>query len=105
MFSAVSEYLAPLAEVDALRADHHAWVRGHYEAGSILVSGRRDPAVGGVIVATAADERAMQELLRDDPFVRGGVARYEVFAFTPADEPLRSRAFRAFREDATEVVR
>lgn len=98
MFVAVSEYLSPLADVDALRAAHHAWVAGQYRAGTILVSGRREPPCGGVIVASAGSDAAMRDLLEDDPFVAGGVARYEVYGFRPADGELRSDAFRRFAE-------
>jgi uncharacterized protein YciI len=104
MFSAVSEYLAPLPAVDALRAEHHAWVERLYADGVVLVSGRREPPTGGVIVATAPSEQAMQDLLAEDPFVRHGVARYVVYGFAPAAEPLRSPAFRTFAAPAVEEV-
>jgi uncharacterized protein YciI len=98
MYVAVSAYRASLAEVDELRAAHHEWVAGHYRAGRILVSGRRAPPLGGVIVATAESDAAMRDLVEDDPFVVGGVARYELYGFTPADGDLRSDAFRRFAE-------
>jgi uncharacterized protein YciI len=98
MFVAVSEYDAPLAEVDALRPAHQEWVAGHYRAGTILVSGRREPPRGGVIVAAADSDAAMRDLLEDDPFVAAGVARYHVHGFRPADGELRSDGFRRFAE-------
>jgi uncharacterized protein YciI len=105
MFAAVSDYLAPLGEVDRLRKAHHRWVEQLYRDGVILVSGRREPPSGGVIVASADGEEAMVALLESDPFVVGGVARYMVYAFSPADGALRSLAFEQFSEAAGAVVR
>jgi uncharacterized protein YciI len=100
MFAAVSTYLAPLGEVDRFRRAHHRWVEQLYRNGVVLVSGRREPPAGGVIVATADSEEAMVALLDSDPFVVAGVARYMVYAFSPADGPLRSPAFEQFSEAA-----
>ena len=105
MFAAVSDYLAPLGEVDLLRKAHHRWVEQLYRAGAILVSGRREPPSGGVVVATAESEEAMLALLESDPFVAGGVARYTVYAFSPAAGPLRSPAFEQFIAAAAAAVR
>lgn len=76
LYVAVSEYQRPLVEVDALRDAHWAWLQHQYERGAVLISGRRDPPVGGVIVAAAPSEAALDVLLAEDPFVRAGLARY-----------------------------
>jgi len=96
LYVAVSEYQRPLVEVDALRDAHWAWLQHQYDRGSVLVSGRREPPVGGVIVAAAPSPAALEALLAEDPFVRAGVARYEVIAFAPAPPPLRSSHAAAF---------
>jgi hypothetical protein len=54
---------------------------------------------------TVESEEAMLALLESDPFVAGGVARYTVYAFSPAAGPLRSPAFEQFIAAAAAAVR
>jgi uncharacterized protein YciI len=81
MFVLLLDYIKPLEEVDALMREHVAWLRKHYDAGRFVVSGRRDPRTGGVIVARGEDREEMEEIAASDPFVRGGVAACEVVQF------------------------
>ena len=81
MFVLLLTYVKPLAEVDALMRDHMAWLNEHYDAGRFLVSGRRIPRTGGVIVARGDDRGAIEALAASDPFVSGGVATCEVIQF------------------------
>ena len=81
MFVLLLTYVKPLAEVDALMREHVAWLNEHYDAGRFLVSGRRIPRTGGVIVARGDDRAAMEALAATDPFVSRGVATCEVVQF------------------------
>ena len=81
MFVLLLTYVKPLAEVDALMREHVAWLDEHYAAGRFLVSGRRIPRTGGVILARGDDRAAMEALAATDPFVRGRVATVEVIQF------------------------
>ncbi len=81
MFVLLLTYVKPLAEVDLLMREHVAWLDEHYAAGRFLVSGRRIPRTGGVILARGDDRDAMEALAATDPFVRGGVASVEVIQF------------------------
>jgi len=81
VFVLLLTYVKPLAEVDALMREHVAWLREHYDAGRFVVSGRRIPRTGGVIVARGDDLAEMEALAASDPFVRGGVATCEVIRF------------------------
>lgn len=92
MFVAVSTYLRPLEEVDAVRDEHLEWIDAQYESGNLLVSGRQSPAVGGVIVGRAE----ARESLADDPFVRAGLARYDVTVFEPTPAALDNPGLAAF---------
>src|SRR4051812_24618672 len=78
VFVLLLTYVKPLAEVDALMREHVAWLDEHYAAGRFLVSGRRIPRTGGVILARGDDRDAMEALVATDPFVRGGVATVEL---------------------------
>ena len=81
MFVVLLTYTKPLDEVDALMRDHMAWLNGHYAAGRFLVSGRRVPRTGGVIVAHGDDRAEIEALAATDPFVTGGVATTEIIEF------------------------
>lgn len=96
MFVALSTYVKPLDDVDATREMHLEWVAGQYRSGHLLVSGRRSPAVGGVIVGRAASFEAFRDLLAGDPFVIEGLATYEVVEFEPTAAAFDSPAFGAF---------
>jgi len=74
-------YVRPLAAVDALMREHVAWLDEHYAAGRFLVSGRRIPRTGGVIVARGDDRAEIEALVSSDPFVAAGVATCEVIRF------------------------
>jgi uncharacterized protein YciI len=81
VFVLLLSYLKPLDEVDALMREHVAWLKEHYAAGRFVVSGRRIPRTGGVILARGDDREEIEEIASSDPFVRGGVATCEVIQF------------------------
>jgi uncharacterized protein YciI len=81
MFVLLLTYIKPLAEVDALMRKHVAWLDEQYEAGRFVVSGRRIPRTGGVILARGDDREEIEALAATDPFVSGGVASCEVIEF------------------------
>ena len=102
MFVLLLTYVRPLAEVDALMREHVAWLNEHYDAGRFLVSGRRVPRTGGVILARGDDRAEIEALAASDPFVSGGVATCEVVQFrasqtAPGLDELRARPVRARR--------
>jgi uncharacterized protein YciI len=102
VFVLLLTYVKPLAEVDALMREHVAWLDEHYAAGRFLVSGRRIPRTGGVIVARGDDRGEIEALAASDPFVAGGVATCEVVQFrasqtAPGLDELRARPVRARR--------
>ena len=84
MFVLLLTYTKPLAEVDALMRDHMRWLRGQYDAGRFIVSGRQIPRTGGVILARGEDRGEIERIAAGDPFVEGGVASVEVIQFRPS---------------------
>jgi uncharacterized protein YciI len=96
MFVFVSEYQRPLEEVDEHREAHLAFLAGLNEQGRILISGRRNPPVGGVVVIDADDLDQATAIMAEDPFAKAGVARYEPYEFTPSAGPSRSAEAESF---------
>jgi uncharacterized protein YciI len=81
MFVIELSYKVDLARIDAAMKPHVAWLQRHYAAGTFLVSGRKVPRDGGVIIATGADRAALEAIVREDPFVAGGLADYRLIEF------------------------
>jgi uncharacterized protein YciI len=84
MFVLLLTYTRPLEEVDALMREHMAWLRRHYAAGRFVVSGRRIPRTGGVVLARGDDREEIEAIAASDPFVAGGVATCEIIQFRPS---------------------
>ena len=83
LFALIVDYVAPLTEIDALLEDHVRFLDRFYADGTFLMSGRQVPREGGFILATCADRTSMEEVVAQDPFVRGGVAEYRVIQLQP----------------------
>ena len=81
MFLLLLSYKQPLSEVDRHVPAHMEFVARHYASGEFLLSGRKQPRTGGVILAKTADRARAEAIVREDPFVREGVADYEVVEF------------------------
>lgn len=83
MFLVLLTYTQPLDKVDALVPEHRAFLERHYAAGTFLLSGRKEPRDGGVILARAASLQQLQSIVAEDPFHVHGVASYQLLEFTP----------------------
>jgi uncharacterized protein YciI len=81
MFVIELVYKADLSRIDAAMNAHVAWLRRHYAAGTFVVSGRKVPRDGGIILANGADRAAIEAIVQQDPFVAGGLADYRLIEF------------------------
>ena len=81
MFIIELTYTAGLKEIDARMSEHMRWLRKHYSAGRFVMSGRKIPRDGGIIIATGGTREEMETLARQDPFVRHGLAGVRVIEF------------------------
>lgn len=83
MFLVLLTYTQPLDAVDALLPAHREFLQRMYADGVFLLSGRKEPRDGGVILATAESLPELETMLAQDPFRIHGVASYQVIRFTP----------------------
>ena len=74
-------YKAPLDEIDAAMAAHVAFLKKHYASGHFLVSGRKIPRDGGIIIAAGSSREEIEAIVRADPFVTRGLADVRVVEF------------------------
>ena len=81
MFVIELMYKADLTEIDASMRAHMAYLKRHYAAGHFLVSGRKVPRTGGIIVALGETREQVEALVREDPFVSRGLAEFRVIEF------------------------
>lgn len=81
MFVIELTYKAALAEIDEHMKAHVAFLNRHYASGRFVVSGRKIPREGGIIIATGASKAEIEALVREDPFVARGLADFRVVEF------------------------
>jgi uncharacterized protein YciI len=81
MFVVLLTYVKPLEAVDRAMKEHMTFLRAGYRAKIFIASGRRVPRTGGVILARAPSKEELAEVIERDPFVREGIATYEIIEF------------------------
>ena len=81
MFVIEIVYKASLAEIDAHMAAHVKFLKKYYAAGNFLVSGRKIPRDGGIIVAVGPSRERMQAIIEEDPFHARGLADFRIIEF------------------------
>ena len=81
MYLLVSRYTAPQERIEELLPAHRAFLEERYAAGDFVLSGRREPWDGGVIVAASMPRERLDSLLAEDPFA--AVAETDVIEFEP----------------------
>src|SRR5689334_18899662 len=81
MFIVELIYKVPLARIDAHMAAHVRFLKKYYDGGHFVVSGRKIPRDGGIIVAVADSREQMEAIVREDPFVVRGLADFRLIEF------------------------
>jgi uncharacterized protein YciI len=81
MFVIELTYKADLAEIDAQMSAHVAFLKKYYAAGNFLVSGRKIPRDGGIILAVGTSRRQIAAIIEEDPFNIHGLAGFRIIEF------------------------
>jgi uncharacterized protein YciI len=74
-------YKVPLEDIDAHMAAHVRFLDKYYASGHFLVSGRKIPRDGGIILAVGANRRTIEAIVGEDPFVTHGLADVRIIEF------------------------
>jgi uncharacterized protein YciI len=74
-------YKADLHEIDAHMGAHVRFLKKYYAAGNFLVSGRKIPREGGIILAVGKNRKAIEDIIREDPFHQHGLAEFRIIEF------------------------
>ena len=81
MFVIELTYKVPLAEIDAHMAAHVKFLKKYYASGHFLVSGRKIPREGGIILAVGKTRQEIEAIVKEDPFHKHGLADFRIIEF------------------------
>jgi uncharacterized protein YciI len=74
-------YKADLAKIDAHMKAHVTFLKKYYDSGHFLVSGRKIPRDGGIILAVGDSRAEIEAIAIEDPFCKHGLAEVRVIEF------------------------
>ena len=97
MFVIELTYKADLAQIDAAMAAHVKFLKAQYAAGVFLVSGRKIPRDGGIILATGGSRQEIESIVREDPFVEKKLAEFRVVEFRASQQADPAHVTAAFK--------
>jgi uncharacterized protein YciI len=81
MFVIELVYKADLGEIDAHMAAHVKFLKKYYASGHFVVSGRKIPRDGGIILAVGKSREEVETIVREDPFHAHGLADFRIIEF------------------------
>ena len=81
MFVIELVYKADLGRIDAHMAAHMKFLKKYYASGHFVVSGRKTPREGGIILAVGASRDEIEAIADEDPFVAMGLAEARIVEF------------------------
>ena len=84
-------YKVDLAEIDAHMRAHVKFLKKYYAAGNFLVSGRKIPRDGGIILAVGKSRREIEAIVEEDPFHEHGLADFRIIEFRASQHADASR--------------
>ena len=74
-------YKTELADIDRHMPAHMKFLKKYYASGNFLISGRKIPRDGGIIIAAARARDDIQAIMLEDPFIARGLADYRIIEF------------------------
>jgi uncharacterized protein YciI len=96
MFIISLTYTKPMKEIDGLLSAHRKFLNEHYDNGMFLLSGRKVPRSGGIIIADAPNRADVEAVIQLDSFYTAGVAEYEIIEFVPS---MAAEPFAIYQDD------
>lgn len=81
MFIISLNYIVPLEELDQHMAAHVKYLKKYYKADVFIMSGRKVPRTGGIIIAQADSKEILEKIISEDPFHQHKLAEFEITEF------------------------
>ncbi|MBV7528761.1 YciI family protein [Chitinophaga sp. sic0106] len=83
MFLILLQYIRPVAAVEHFMEAHTAFLQKYFETGQFILSGRRKPKSGSLILCKASSRKEVEEIMKEDPLEKFQLALYEIIEFEP----------------------
>lgn len=83
MFLILLQYIRPVAAVEHFMEAHTAFLQKYYDSGKFILSGRRKPKSGSLILCQASSRREVEQIMSEDPLEKFQLAMYEIIEFEP----------------------
>jgi len=87
-------YKVDLKKIDAHMAEHMRFLKQHYAAGTFLVSGRKIPRDGGIIIAMGKSRDEIETIVSEDPFCARGLADFRIIEFRASQSNAEFQHFK-----------
>ena len=84
MFIVSLTYIQPLEKIEEFLDEHRTFLDKFYQQGKFLMSGRKEPRTGGIIIMNAKDLDEVNQIIEQDPFHQHKIADYQVIEFYPS---------------------
>lgn len=84
MFIIDLTYIKPISEVEKYLQEHIHYLEKYYQTGDFVMSGRKNPRSGGVIIAQTTSLETLKAIYQQDPFFIHHIAEYNITHFTPS---------------------
>ena len=81
MFVIELSYKVDLEQIDAHMTAHVRFLKKYYASGNFLVSGRKIPRDGGIILAVAKHRQDIEAIIKEDPFYEHRLADFRIIEF------------------------
>jgi len=81
MFIISLNYIVPLDELDRHMEAHVKYLKKYYAADVFIMSGRKVPRTGGIIIAQANSKEILEKIIAEDPFYHHKLAAFEITEF------------------------
>jgi uncharacterized protein YciI len=93
MFIISLTYKKPIEEIEKHIEEHIAFLEKYYNKNKFIFSGRKNPRIGGIILANNVSENEIVEIIKEDPFHKSELADYEIIEFIPTKYDKRFKVF------------
>jgi uncharacterized protein YciI len=93
MFVISLNYKKPIEEVEKYIPEHTIFLDKFYALNKFIVSGRKNPRTGGMILVHNCSREELDEMIKQDPFYKHQIADYEITEMIPTKYAENFRPF------------
>ncbi|MGE7773088.1 MULTISPECIES: YciI family protein [Chitinophaga] len=83
MYLILLQYIRPLAAIEHYMEAHNVFLEKQVREGRFILTGRRKPRTGSIIVCRAGSRREVEAILAEDPMDKFQLAVYDIIEFEP----------------------